>query len=116
MRAKAHQYSTHVQGTFTNGTDVIGITGDFDGGFVLACVALYANVGSGGYESAAFKVDGVVQGQGAALGQVSVVNTLTYTALLRVPQGRHRISVAFGTAAAPVASATADLSVAELPA
>jgi hypothetical protein len=115
MRSKAHRYSATVfAATFTTNTDVIGVTGDFDGGFVQANAVVTATGSAGIYVVAQFKVDGVAQGPQAALywtaGNIVVIHAVT----LRVPQGRHRISVLFTTNASPIASSSADMSVAEL--
>jgi hypothetical protein len=115
MRTKAHRYSAAVPAsTFTSGTDVIGVTGDFDGGSVQANVQLIGAPAVGNYFIAQFKVDGVTQGPQASAYASGASLSLVHAATLRVPQGRHRISVLFQTSAAPIASCTAELSVAEL--
>jgi hypothetical protein len=115
MRTKTHRYSANVPAaTFTNGTDVIGLTGDFDGGFVQANVHVFAVPGASQYISGQFKVDGVAQGPVAYAYQSASSASLVHAVTLRVPQGRHRISVLFGTPSAPIASSAADMSVAEL--
>jgi hypothetical protein len=117
MRTKAHRYGASVpSATFTNGTEIIGVTGDFEGGFVQANAYVFGVPGVGGYVGARFLVDGVTQGpltsvyQSAAGGTAVVVHAMS----LRIPQGRHRVSVLFNTNAAPLASSSAELSVAEL--
>jgi hypothetical protein len=118
MRTKAHRYSASVaSATFTAGTPVIGVTGDFDGGFVQANVMVGGlNLGAAGqWMTVQFLVDGVGQAPTTAIYQQATgTATVVAAATLRVPQGRHRISVLWNSSAAPVASATAELSVAEL--
>jgi hypothetical protein len=114
MRTKAHRYGAVVTGTFTNLTDVVGVTGDFEGGMVLASAIVAATPGVGQYITVAFAVDGAVQSQAMGGWQSGGSLQVAFTWLLRVPQGRHRISVRFGTSVAPIASSTAELSVAEL--
>jgi hypothetical protein len=115
VRTKAHRYSATVPAsTFTSNTDVIGVTGDFDGGFIQANVTVTAAGSAGIYITAQFKVDGVVQGPQAAMVWVTGNIVLVHAVTVRVPQGRHRVSVLFLTNATPIASSMADLSVAEL--
>jgi hypothetical protein len=115
MRTKAHRYSASVPAsTFTTGTDVIGLTGDFDGGFVQASTVVFAVPGAGNWINAQFKLDGVLQGPTMYAYQSGGNVAISHTVTLRVPQGRHRIAVQFGTGGAPLPSSTADLSVAEL--
>jgi hypothetical protein len=115
VRTKAHRYSANVPAaTFTNGTDVIGVTGDFEGGFVQATTQMSASPGAGQWISAQFRIDGVLQGPATGVWQTGTWLNLVHVVMLRVPPGRHRISVAFGSAVAPIANCAADLSVAEL--
>jgi multisubunit Na+/H+ antiporter MnhB subunit len=114
MRTKAHRYSATVPAaTFTDGTDCIGITGDFDGGLVLATVVVAVNAGAN-WVGVRFKVDGVPQGPTQGNYQYGGSMCAIHAWTLRVPQGRHRISVYFGTTSPPIPSGAADLSVAEL--
>jgi hypothetical protein len=115
MRTKAHRYSATVAAaTFTNGTDCISLTGDFDGGYVLATVKVSALPGAGQSITAQFRVDGVDQVPNLGVFQSGSYVNLIHVATLRVPQGRHRIAVLFGSSVAPIAGCAADLSVAEL--
>lgn len=114
MRTKAHRYGMSASGTFTNGTDVVGVTGDFEGGFIQANAFVYGIPGAGQQMSAAFKIDGVTQGFGLAMTQSGSSLGFVHTTTLRIPQGRHRVSVYFTSSVAPLASCTADLNVAEL--
>jgi hypothetical protein len=115
MRTKAHRYSASVpSATFTTGTDVIGVTGDFEGGFVLATVKLSALIGAGQFITAQFAVDGVAQGPNVGFYQSGGFVNAVHVLPIRVPQGRHRISVLYTSSAGPAASSAADLNVAEL--
>lgn len=115
MRAKAHAYKAKVgPATFTSSTECIGLTGDFEGGLVLASVVVLANPGVGGWVSLNYAVDGVTQGLNPGAYQSGGSLQVAYTYLLRVPQGRHRINVYFGTSGTPIPSCQAELSVTEL--
>lgn len=115
MRSKAHRYGAYIgAATFTHNTDVVGVTGDFEGGFVQASTFMNGVLAVGQYMGASFKVDGVVQGPQMAIYQSGSSVSVAYTTTLRVPQGRHRVSVLFQTNATPVANCAVDLSVAEL--
>jgi hypothetical protein len=120
VRSKAHQYRAAITtgSTFASGTDCIGVTGDFDGGYVQANVSVTSVVGAGQWITLQFTLDGVAvspAGPGAYQSGASV--SLVLAEILRVPSGRHRIGARFSAGAAPsAASCTAQLSVAELPA
>jgi hypothetical protein len=115
MRTKAHRYSATVPAaTFTSGTEVVGVTGDFDGGSVQANTVISTNLGVGQWMTAQFRIDGVSQGPNASIYQSGATASVVHAMILRVPQGRHRVSVYFVSSVAPVSSCSADLSVAEL--
>lgn len=116
MRTKARRYQATLNSfTQPNGSDAIGITGDFEGGFVTATASLSTNVGAGGYVSAIFRVDGIPQGNSPAVWQNGANLSVVITEILRVPPGRHRISLQAGTGVSfPAGGTNAQMSVAEL--
>lgn len=94
MRSKYRRYQvTAASITLNAGSDQVGITADFEGGFVLVVASLSTNVGVGQWATTQVKVDGMVQGAGGAAWQPGQNLQVPTSEIVRVPQGRHRISL-----------------------
>lgn len=97
MRVKPKRWSAFRSAfTYSANMDLVGITGDFTGGFVqVNAVAQEVNPTAGNWAALQILVDGVLQGAlriiWQATGQSNVQVSLSHTVL--VPQGRHRVSV-----------------------
>lgn len=115
MRSRAHRYKTSTSGTtFSSGAEAIGVTGDFEGGFVQANAQASCNVGVGQWMTMGFIVDGVQQGNGGAFYQSAASASLSISDSLRISQGRHRIGLKVSFSTPPAAgSNNAELSVTE---
>jgi hypothetical protein len=100
-----------------SGSEIVGVTGDFEGGWVQVNVSAMMTIGAGQWFTLNLQVDGAnvtpanYPGWYQSGGNVSG----TLTATVRVPNGRHRIGARIAAGAAPVAgSGNAMIDVVEL--
>lgn len=110
MRTRSRRRVTTINNpTIVAGVDPIGITADFAGGFVM--VSFLANalgVGVGQWITGSIKVDGVTQSVAYGAYQSGTNISISFSQLILVPSGRHRISAALG-AAVTIATANGSL-------
>lgn len=107
MRTPRKNWSA-LRGAFVfsaNNMEVLGISADFSGGFVIASgVVSAAAPGAGGWVGLLFQVDGVNMGQ-TSLGNYQATGAsnigVEQAVRLRVPQGRHRVSLLMTSGSAP---------------
>lgn len=100
--------------TFTNAEEILTINEEFSGAPVVASVFIAAIPGLGGWITAYFTVDGVLQGQNPGIYQSGGSLQFMHSWILAVPPGMHKVTVVFGTSAAPIASCIAELVLTEL--
>jgi hypothetical protein len=91
------------------------ITGDFNGGQVLVTAVLSAAIpGVGGWATLGLNIDGVAFGQQAGNYQSGGNLGLTFTGIVRILPGKHRVGVLFQSSLNPCPITGLDLSVVEL--
>ena len=97
MRSKYRRYQVTVASITLNqpnGSDQVGITADFEGGFVLAASFTYQlMLVLEEWATIHVKVDGIAQGAVQQLANMDRILQVPNSEIVRVPQGRHRISL-----------------------
>ena len=118
MRSKAaHVYKARSASntTFASNTECVGVTGDFEGGFIQVHSYVACSIAQGAWFTATFYVDGVAMTMSQGVYQYGANFSYTMSDILRVPSGRHRIGIQFAASNPPAAgSCNASISVAEI--
>lgn len=116
MRTKTKRYNKDVaSATFGLGVEALGVSGQFEGGFVLVVGHIEFNTAVGQWSAAYLTLDGVNVSPGMGGWQSGGNFAIDLLKTVRISHGVHHLGILFNAGVAPVAaSCTGFIDVVEL--